>query len=42
MSFLADFPNAVEYQRDLGYLISQYKELSRKYAEYGERIKNDC
>ena len=39
MSFLTDFPNAVEYQRDLGYLIEQYKELSRKYAEYGERIK---
>lgn len=38
MSFLTDFPNAVEYQRDLGYLIRQYKDLASKYASYGERI----
>lgn len=38
MSFLTDFPNAVEYQRDLGYLIEQFKELDSKYADYGERI----
>lgn len=38
MSFLADFPNAVEYQRDLGFLIEQFKELDRKYADYGDRI----
>ena len=38
MSFLTDFPNAVEYQRDLGYLIEQYKDLASKYASYGERI----
>lgn len=38
MSFLTDFPNAVEYQRDLGYLIEQFKELDSKYGDYGERI----
>ena len=38
MSFLTDFPNAVEYQRDLGYLIGQYKELASKYAAFDERI----
>lgn len=38
MSFLTDFPNAVEYQRDLGYLIEQYKDLASKYASYGDRI----